>query len=164
MAADQQLTLYDLTTRPLRSPSLSISSHNSSSFSNGYKRRFDDRSTTKTSLALRSYRSKRNLRQQRNESSQVGSLFKWLELSKITTFITSLNFETTYGKVIQVKSNAIYIALSTANGKIIIFNYNQDIQFTLDGQESGDISSMAFSSDSSFLQLVSKMVQLDYGN
>ncbi|CCG23572.1 Vps8 protein [Candida orthopsilosis Co 90-125] len=150
MAADQQLTLYDLATRPLRSPSLSISSHNSSSFSNGYKRRFDDRSTTKTSLALRSYRSKRNLRQQRNESSQVGSLFKWSELSKITTFITSLNFETTYGKVIQVKSNAIYIALSTANGKIIIFNYNQDIQFTLDGQESGDISSMAFSSDSSF--------------
>lgn len=150
MAADQQLTLYDLTTRPLRSPSLSISSHNSSSFSNGYKRRFDDRSTTKTSLALRSYRSKRNLRQQRNESSQVGNLFKWSELSKITNFTTSLNFETTYGKVIQVKSNAIYIALSTANGKIIIFNYNQDIQFTLDGQESGDISSMAFSSDSSF--------------
>lgn len=150
MATDQQLTLYDLTTRPLRSPSLSISSHNSSSFSNGYKRRFDDRSTTKTSLALRSYRSKRNLRQQRNESSQVGNLFKWSELSKITNFTTSLNFETTYGKVIQVKSNAIYIALSTANGKIIIFNYNQDIQFTLDGQESGDISSMAFSSDSSF--------------
>ncbi|KAI5967271.1 VPS8 [Candida margitis] len=116
----------------------------------GYKRRFDDRSTTKTSLALRSYRSSINLRQQRSESPQVSKLFKWSELSEINNMATSLNFESTYGKVIQVKSNAIYIALGTTSGKIVIFNYNQDVQFTLDCPEQGDISYMTFASDSSF--------------
>ncbi|KAI5968435.1 VPS8 [Candida theae] len=158
MTPDQQLTLYDLATRSLRSPSLSISSsHNSSSFSNGYKRRFDDRSTTKTSLALRAYSSKSNLQQrqiqrdrQQNGASEVGALFKWSELSKIASITSSSNFESAFGKLVQVKSNAIYIALGTTSGKIVIFNYNQDVQFTLESQEAGDISSMAFSSDSSF--------------
>lgn len=160
MASDQQLTIYDLATRSLRSPSLSVSSHNSSSFSNSYKRRFDDRSTTKTSLALRSYQGKTNLRQQQlqqqqqqhqpRESSQVSSLFRWSELSKIFNVTTSTSFESTYGQLTQLKSNAIYIALGTTSGKIIIFNYNQDIQFSLECPEQGTISSMAFSSDSSF--------------
>ena len=80
----------------------------------------------------------------------MSSLFKWSELSKITKITTSLDFESAYGKVIIIKSNAVYIALGTTGGKVIIFNYNQDVQFTLDCQEPGDISSMVFASDSSF--------------
>ncbi|CAK9437855.1 uncharacterized protein LODBEIA_P22330 [Lodderomyces beijingensis] len=153
-----KLNLYELSTRTLRSPSLSISSRTSSSTDTAsIKRlRFDDRSTTKTSLALKQYRdasvkTKEELLQQRPSpssaaDSKIHGMFSWSPLRKINESISD-------EEVMHVTSNSIYIAVALGSSDVIIFNYKQAIEVRLDTEEhnrnpSAKITSLAFSSDS----------------
>ncbi|KAI5959064.1 VPS8 [Candida pseudojiufengensis] len=154
-----KLTIFDLSTRTIRSPSLSISSNNSSINILGHKQRFDDRSTTKTSLALRYHRnnSYQHVLEKKNsiqfEKQELESIFHWSDLKKISNIINSSEFITKYGQVLLVKTNSIFIALGTSSGNIVIFNYKQEIDSILvipEEEERIEVTCISFSSDCTF--------------
>ncbi|KAI3402517.2 VPS8 [Candida oxycetoniae] len=164
-----KINLYELSTKSVRSPSLSQSSSVSSLDTNGLRRkaRFDDRSATKISLALKSYRNESikskdsSVKSQNTEAIEMEQrrMFSWSPLKKINELIMSSKFE--QGSVTHVISNSIYIAVATIKSNIVIFNYKQTIEVILkvgtgdedtnnDITRGDEITSMAFSSDSTF--------------
>ncbi|KAI5953193.1 VPS8 [Candida jiufengensis] len=155
----EKLTIFDLSTRSIRSPSLSLSSNNSSFNINNHKKRFDDRSTTKTSLALKNYRSNSYQQTLEKKSStqsnklELISIYSWSDLKKISFIITSSEFISKYGSVLLVNTNSIFIAVGTSHGQILIFNYKQEIAsilFLPEDEEQNEVSCMSFSSDCTF--------------
>ena len=159
----------------LSSSSPSIISNSTSSISESLlrKTRFDDRATTKTSLALKSYRNNSNpklpistLKETRtnggvgdddddDDEVLLKDIFQWNELKTISETINSPEFINLHGSCLFVKSNAVYIAIITNRGNIVIFNYRREIDYILVPTQSNDetcaISCIAFSSDCSYL-------------
>ena len=135
--SEQKSNLYEKSSLSTRSPSSSISS--SFTTINGLPRsRFDDRATTKTSLALQEYKktsfNNEKKTQWSDEQAAQGSMFKWSPLSKINHIIESSSFISERGTVLQVVSNSIYIAVSTSKSIVVIFNYKQSIEAILNDE------------------------------
>lgn len=167
------LVFNELSAKSLLSSSPSIISNSTSSISETLlrKTKFDDRATTKTSLALKSYRNNGNQTSRistLNEPQPNGGggsgeddeillkdIFQWNELKTISDTINSPEFINLHGSRLFVKSNAVYIAIITNRGNIVIFNYRQEIDYILVPTQSTDencsISCIAFSSDCSYL-------------
>ncbi|EGW31303.1 uncharacterized protein SPAPADRAFT_56179 [Spathaspora passalidarum NRRL Y-27907] len=116
------------------------------------KQRFDDRSLTKTSLALMSYQSMTSLQSpspiaDNNQSDQITNIFKWSEMNHLSQLLPSDSPSH------LLEATSIYIALSTPQG-IAIFTYDQKLECMLTTHESipaSNITCMTFSSDSTFL-------------
>ncbi|KAG7660458.1 VPS8 [[Candida] subhashii] len=180
--------LFNLSTTSLTNHSSSsfISSSTSSSIRQSSpikKLHFDDRSRTKTSLALRSYKkssfSTLNLvnnnlnHHQPIDQEPLHGVFKWNETTDISDIISSMGFVDNHGPVVDMAATAIHLGLATEKGRVVIFNYHQEIECVLiveveeeerhertrssagggGGGGSGEveISCMSFSADSTML-------------
>ena len=162
--------LFDLPARSFLSPTPSDTSSHSSLTSPLRKQRFDDRSQTKISIALKSHQIntshhvKDSVDVHRHlKELDINEILKWSETSTITGIINSSDFIASHGSVNYTEPSSIYIALGTNKGRIVVFNYHQGVEFILgidsgESQEQSDhhqqnseISTIAFSSDSIFL-------------
>lgn len=124
------------------------------------KLRFDDRSVTQVSLSLKAYT---NLAPNSPPSYDKNELaidfFKWSETETITRVINSRDFVGQFGAIVHFGSCPFYVAFGTSKGFIVGFNYHQAVEFILaptdetedSGPFNGLISTLAFSSDCSFI-------------
>lgn len=129
--------MFDVPARSLLTPSPQISDDTLQS-SNGstyiQKHRFDDRSQTSISIALRSNASKLSRQLGRNNSSFDGtknSTFQWNELHKILKAIEGSSFAANYGTVVTIEPSSLYVAVGTLKGYVICFNYHQEAEYSL---------------------------------
>ncbi|KAK6202881.1 vacuolar sorting protein [Scheffersomyces amazonensis] len=173
-------SLFDLPTRSIKSPSSSsidTSSQSSLQLSSPIKKlRFDDRTQTRVSIALKYHQSSNSLKSISSSSPSpiiddivTNNIFKWHDTITLNSIINSPDFITNNGSVVCLEPSSIYIALGTNTGSVIIFNYHQGVEFILTIEEQFEdnnnnnssnnnintvdpiISTIAFSSDSTFL-------------
>ncbi|KAK6455777.1 vacuolar sorting protein [Scheffersomyces xylosifermentans] len=168
--------LFDLPARTVASPALSVGSTSSSSSltvtSPLRKHRFDDRSQTKISIALKSHQSGLShnvfkVPEIKTSPLISNEILKWTETTTISAIINSPEFVSNHGSVIYTEPSSIYVALGTNKGRIVVFNYHQGVEFILGIEETDDgngsheidrelhqeleISTIGFSSDSTYL-------------
>lgn len=144
--------LFDIPARNVLSPPLSIDSA-SPSLSTIKKQRFDDRSQTRISLALKSHSYTPPTRN-RSISSVPNDTLNWTETTAVTNIINSSDFLMNHGSVVYVEPTAMYVAVGTSNGRIIGFHYHQGVEFILEMEESvrqDRITSIAYSADAAFI-------------
>lgn len=138
--------LFDVPARNLLTPSPQISEGDSIQSSNGsnyiQKHRFDDRSQTSISIALRSYSSKLTRQLGRNNSSFDGSknsTFQWNEMHKILKTIEGSSFVASYGTATLIEPSSLYVAVGTLKGYVICFSYHQEAEYSLHPTRHNDI-------------------------
>ncbi|KAL6450682.1 VPS8 Vacuolar protein sorting-associated protein 8 [Candida maltosa Xu316] len=134
----------DLNPRSILTPSILSNTSSNISESSLRKTKFDDRSTTKTSLALRSFKNTTIQRQNiPDDESPFIDIFKWNKLEKISNLIGSSEFTNIHGSIEFIRSNSVYIAIVMKMGTIVIFDYRQEIDYILGQSDDGDFTNLA---------------------
>ncbi|CAI5758353.1 unnamed protein product [Candida verbasci] len=148
------MSLYNdlIPTSIINSPPSINSALSSDAINNQFmKTKFDDRSITKISITLNHYQNLNKSTFIEDEdtttSTPFNNIFKWSQLNKISNYINSQEFLTLYGEIKLIKSTSIFIAIATTKNQIIIYNYNQIIEFQLQCDDL-EISCINFSLDS----------------
>lgn len=125
------------------------------------RKRFDDRSQTKTSIQLKSHSSEpptQRLDLLPDEGTHLTKLVKWNETKQILKIVNSPEFTSAFGSAVYIELSSLHIAIGTDLGAVVGFNYHQEVDFILVPQKSEEthlwgapVSSIAFSSDATFL-------------
>lgn len=153
-----ELPLYSMDGSMTSSPSHSASTVSLSGLAGAgavRKLRFDDRSQTLVSLALRSNAASKNIEPvSRREADVLAPLvplnhIKWLPVASLSQVISSSDFIQRFGTPQTFEVSTVYMAIATDKGHVIGFNYRQSIEFAL--QTAPDITYLSFSSDSTHL-------------
>lgn len=144
------------------------------------KQRFDDRSQTKISIALRTKRSNGKIEGAGSDddppslgynhfTSKSKRTINWSRIEKLSGVLSSPDFIQRFGSPVLLEISSVYMAVSTERGFIVGFNYRQSLEFVLgaeahrsggegsdvdDGNGDGNdslVTCIAFSSDSTHL-------------
>lgn len=124
---------------------ISLSSHNSflstpsiisnSALSHYRRRRFDDRSQSRTSIHLRAHTASPGMQRPKIPSNvtleQLQRFVKWTETKHVLKIINSTDFLTKFGTPVLIQLSQNHIAVGTSKGVIVGFNYRQEADFVL---------------------------------
>ncbi|PVH20427.1 hypothetical protein CXQ85_002215 [Candidozyma haemuli] len=128
------------------------------------RKRFDDRSQSRTSIQLRAHTASPNTQRphvlRATSSEGVQSFVKWVETKHISKVINSEDFINRFGAPQLIQLSQHHIAVGTERGLVVAFNYKQEPDFVLVPRKSDTVSTdeqpisqvccISFSSDAFF--------------
>lgn len=128
------------------------------------RKRFDDRSQSRTSIQLRAHTASPNTQRphvlRATSSEGVQSFVKWVETKHILKVINSEDFINRFGAPQLIQLSQHHIAVGTERGLVVAFNYKQEPDFVLVPRKSDTVSTdeqpisqvccISFSSDAFF--------------
>lgn len=123
------------------------------------RKRFDDRSRSRTSIQLQNHASVTPREPDFDlilpKAIHLEKLVKWTDTKQILKTVNSEEFNASFGSAVSIELSAFHIAIGTEKGGVVGFNYHQNVNFILilseDSPNVGSVSSIAFSSDSTFV-------------